>query len=330
MVKSGKRKLILLVLVLAGMSAIFIPGCSLKKLNSGEGPEAPRGYRSEFFLKAAYAIGRLDIIDMEPDIPPELKVYSDVEYKKTDSLSLKLDIYRLQELTEPVPVVIFIHGGSWKSGKRSDYRPYLVDYALKGYVTITVSYRLSKVAPFPAAVQDVFCAIRWVQDHAAEFGIDPGRVALAGASAGAHLAMMAGYAAGDSLFNAGCNHESSVDVNAVVNFYGPVDLTVDFARESGPLKEFLGKSYDEAPYLYHIVSPYAYITADGPPTLTFHGTIDSIVPVSQADSLDTWLNRAGVIHEYHRLKGWPHAMDIEKTVNEYCQYYMDKFLERYL
>jgi acetyl esterase/lipase len=329
MVTGGKLgKLILLTL--AGMFILFVPGCSAKKYKGGGELKAPRGYRSEFFLKTAYAMGRLDIINMEPDIPPELKVYSDVEYKKADSLSLKLDIYRLKELTEPVPVVIFIHGGSWKSGKRSDYLPYLVDYALKGYVTITVSYRLSKVASFPAAVQDVFCAIRWVRDHAGEYGIDPGRLALAGASAGAHLAMMAGYAAGDSLFNAGCNHESMVKVNAVVNFYGPVDLTVDFARESGPLKEFLGKSYDEAPDLYRKVSPHTYITPDDPPTLTFHGTIDSVVPVSQADSLDTWLNGAGVTHEYHRLKGWPHAMDIEEKVNEYCRYYMDIFLKRYL
>ena len=329
MVTRGElRKLILFVL--AGIFALSLPACSARKFKSGDGLKAPRGYRSEFFLKAAYAMGRLDLVDMEPDIPPELKVYSDVEYKKTDSLSLKLDIYRLKELTEPVPVVIFIHGGSWKSGRRSDYLPYLVDYALKGYVTITVSYRLSRVALFPAAVQDVFCAIRWVRDNAGEYGIDPERVALAGASAGAHLAMMAGYAAGDPLFNAGCNHESMVKVNAVVNFYGPVDLTVDFARESGPLKELLGKSYHEAPDLYRKVSPFTYITPDDPPTLTFHGTIDSVVPVSQADSLDTWLNRAGVTHEYHRLKGWPHAMDIGKKVNEYCQHYMDIFLNRYL
>ncbi|MBS3776129.1 MAG: alpha/beta hydrolase [Bacteroidales bacterium] len=309
---------------------LIVPFLSEQGSEEGGGPEAPKGYRSEFFLKAAYALGRLDLIDMEPAIPEELKVYSDIEYKQVDSLSLKLDIYRLKKLADPVPVVIFIHGGSWKSGKRSDYLPYLVDYAMKGYVTLTVSYRLSKVALFPAAVQDVFCAIQWIRTHAGEYGIDPGRIALVGASAGAHLAMLAGYASDHPLFNSGCNYETGVNVNAVVNFYGPVDLTVDFARESGPLTEFIGKSYNEAPDFYRDVSPRTYITPDDPPTLTFHGTIDSLVPVSQADSLDNWLTRAGVTHEYHRLKGWPHAMDIGEKVNEYCRHYMDIFLKTYL
>ena len=308
----------------------FVPVKMAQGSEVGGGPEAPKGYRSEFFLKAAYALGRIDLIDMEPDIPPELEVHRDIEYKKVDSHSLKLDIYRLKKLADPVPVVIFIHGGSWKSGKRSDYLPYLIDYALKGYVTVTVSYRLSRVALFPAAVQDVFCAVRWVKDHAGEYGIDPGRVALVGASAGAHLAMLAGYASDNPLFNGGCNYDTGVNVNAVVNFYGPVDLTVDFAREAGPLTEFIGKSYDKAPHLYRDVSPRNYITPDDPPTLTFHGTIDSLVPVSQADSLDIWLNRAGVTHEYHRLRGWPHAMDVGEKVNDYCRYYMDLFFNKYL
>ena len=77
-------------------------------------------------------------------------------------------------------------------------------------------------------------------------------------------------------------------------------------------------------------SPKTYITSDDPPTMTFHGTIDSLVPISQADSLDIWLEKAGVPHEYHRLKGWPHTMDVSRKVNEYCQFYMDRFLEEYL
>ncbi len=319
------------IIIIAGFIVLFMAaGCSLIKYNQDGEPKAPRGYKNEFFLKAAYAVGMIDMIDTEPAIPSELKVFSDIEYKQVDSHSLKLDIYRLKKLTDPAPTLIFIHGGSWKSGKRSDYLPYLVDYAMKGYVTVTVSYRLSKVALFPAAVQDVFCAIKWVRSHAHEYGIDPDRIAMVGGSAGAHLSMLAGYASDDPVFNSGCNYESDVNVKAVVNLYGPVDLTVDFAKKSGPLNEFLGNSYSDAPELYYDVSPFTYITPDDPPTLTFHGTIDSIVPVSQADYLDNLLKSAGVIHEYHRLKGWPHTMDLEKRVNQYCQFHMDAFFMKYL
>jgi len=82
--------------------------------------------------------------------------------------------------------------------------------------------------------------------------------------------------------------------------------------------------------IYVNASPKTYITSDDPPTMTFHGTIDSLVPISHADSLDVWLEKAGVPHEYHRLKGWPHTMDVSRKVNEYCQFYMDRFLEEYL
>ena len=86
----------------------------------------------------------------------------------------------------------------------------------------------------------------------------------------------------------------------------------------------------EDPDIYTAASPRFYISADDPPTLIFHGTIDNLVPVRQADSLHVWLNRVTVINEYHKLKGWPHTMDISLKVNRYCQYYMEKFLRQYL
>ena len=93
---------------------------------------------------------------------------------------------------------------------------------------------------------------------------------------------------------------------------------------------FIGYSYSERPDLYQAASPRTYISGDDPPTLIFHGTIDSLVPVSQSDSLQKWLDQAGVPNEYHRLKGWPHTMDLAVKVNEYCQYHMDSLFSTYL
>ena len=281
--------------------------------------KAPRGYRSEACLKMAYALGFLDLIETEPEVPESIEVLMDIVYKQVDSSSLQLDIYKPKNLLKASPVLIFIHGGSWSKGKRSDYLPYLIDYANKGYVAVTVSYRLSGVAPFPAAVQDVQCAVQWIRVHSAEYMIDPEKIALVGGSAGGHLAMLVAYA----------DDSPGDKVQAVVNLYGPTDLTTEYARERGECQQFIGKSYLEAPNLYRDASPRTFISADDPPTLIFHGTIDALVPVSQSDSLHRWLDQAGVANEYHRLKGWPHTMDLSKKVNDYCLHYMDEFFKRW-
>jgi len=299
---------------------MLLPACT-QELAEGERPiKAPRGYRSEGMLKAAYALRFLKLIETEPAVPETIEVRKDIEYKQVDSISLQLDIYKLKNLSEAAPALIFIHGGSWSKGKRSDYLPYLLDYAQKGYVTVTVSYRLAGVAKFPAAEQDVQAAVQWIREHASDHMIDPEKLALVGGSAGGHLAMLAGYA----------EETPGHKVQAIVNFYGPADLTTEYARNREECLNFLGETYMENPGLYLQASPRSHISPDDPPTLTFHGTIDSLVPVSQSDSLHQWLKRAGVPSEYHRLKGWPHTMDLSVKVNAYCQHYMDAFFHQYL
>jgi len=309
---------------------ILIAGCSKKITDPNRPLPAPKGYMNETFLKIAYGLGMLDLIDTEPKIPDNILEIKNIEYKKIDTLSLQLDIYKLKELSEPAPVMIFIHGGAWRSGKRSDYLPYLIDYAKKGFVTVTVSYRLVKQAIFPAAVQDVNCAVKWIKSHAGEYGIDPDRVVLIGGSAGGHLALMVGYAGGEDVFNQDCLLETDNEVNAVIDLYGPVDLTTPYAISTYQVQDFLNTTYDKDPEIFKLASPRTYISPDNPPTLIFQGTIDSLVPVSQSDSLDIWLEKAGVPRDYHRLKGWPHTMDLSVKVNEYCKFYIDAFLAKYL
>lgn len=297
--------------------------------SDGPPPEAPRGYRNEFFLKTAIALGFVDLIETKPEVPEGIGVYPDIIYKQLDSISLKLDIYKPKNLKAASPALIFIHGGGWSKGDKSDYLSYLVDYAKKDYVTVTVSYRLSGDASFPAAVRDVKDAVRWIRSNSEKYMINPDKIAVIGGSAGGHLAMMLAYS-DENEFTDECPDSINCKVQAIVNIYGPTDLTTEYARNREECLQFIKKTYQEAPNIYKAASPRTYISANDPPTLIFHGTIDSLVPVSQSDSLHNWLNQAGVPNEYHKLKGWPHSMDLSVKVNDYCQYYMDAFFKKYL
>ncbi len=316
-------------LLITPLIILVLYGCNNKSSDPNRPLPPPKGYMNETFLKISYVLGMLDLVETEPAVPDNIVELKNIEYKSIDSTSLQLDIYKRKDLKEPAPVMIFIHGGAWRTGKRSDYLPYLIDYAEKGYVTATISYRLVKQAIFPAAVQDVNCGVKWLKNHAEEYGINPNKVVLVGGSAGAHLAMMIGYAGKEPVFNQDCPDGDNT-VNVLIDLYGPVDLTTPYAISTYQVQDFLNTTYDKDPGIFSLASPKTFINPDNPPTLIFQGTIDSLVPVSQSDSLDIWLQRAGVPHEYHRLKGWPHTMDLAVEVNEYCQFYIDRFLDKYL
>ena len=140
--------------------------------------------------------------------------------------------------------------------------------------------------------------------------------------------MMLGYSAGDKrLEGHGGNAEVSSHVNAVVNLYGPYDLTTPFAQQADVVRKFLGgTSYSEATELWKQASPASYLKQGAPPTLIFHGTIDETVPVSQSDTLAARLKELKVRYQYERLEGWPHTMDATVAVNHYCRQQMLGFL----
>lgn len=309
---------------------LFLKGCYYR-YDSTDFKKPPHGYPNFTMMKIAYVLGFIKIVNLQPEVPDSIEEFKNIEYKNVGEVSLKLDIYKLKKQKNPAPVLIFIHGGAWRTGKRSDYLPYLIDFAKQGYVTATVSYRLVKKAKFPAAVKDVKCAVKWIREHADEYLIDPDKIAVIGGSAGGHLSMMIGYSSDETEFNGECACDSlSSRVQAVVNLYGPSDLTTEYALSRREVTDFIEPSYDEAPEMYRKASPIFFITPDDPPTLIFQGTIDELVPVRQADMLKKKLDEVGVPGEYHRLKGWPHTMDIAEPVHRYCKYHMNAFFEKYI
>jgi acetyl esterase/lipase len=307
-------------------SAILTLGCSQQ-----QAPAPPAGYANFTLLKLAVALNLEKLVDTKPAIPDSIEWFPDLVYQTAGLRKMTLDLYRRRNGRIPGACLVFIHGGAWKSGDKRDYLAYLLPFASQGYVTISVAYRFSQEAPFPAAVQDVKCAVRWIKKHAAEYGIDPARMALIGGSAGGHLAMMAGYTADNGHLNCPCESDSLDDrVAAVVTLYGPADLTTPFAIHSSVVKKWIGQTWEQAPDRYIQASPLHWLSRNDPATLIFHGTLDEVVPVSQSDSLALHLHRMGVAVEYHRLAGWPHTMDLSRRVNRYCFYYMNRFFKKYL
>ncbi|MFH1739237.1 MAG: alpha/beta hydrolase [bacterium] len=310
------------------------PACSAYAGETDEKmPPMPKGYENDEEVKTAILTGKVKLIDaINVKVPDSVVEEKGIEYGKVGDRSLQLDLYRPMAIKKPVPGLIFIHGGGWKGGSREVMKYYTVRYAERGYVTATISYRFSQEAPFPAAVSDAKCAVRWMRENAKKHRIDPEKIGIIGGSAGAHLAMMTGYSSDvPELEGEGGHAGVSSRVQAVLEFYGPTDLTTEFARKQSVAREFLsGKSYEEAPDLYVLASPISHLTKNDPPTLILHGTIDTIVPIAQADKLAEKLTELGIAHVYEKFEGWPHTMDLAEAVNQRCQYRMNEFLDKYL
>jgi acetyl esterase/lipase len=327
--KLTKRILTVLLIIFILLTLLMVTPRMLSVINPGK---PPVGYHFVAADYLAVGIGLEKMIDRTPDIPEDIEEIKNIEYKNIDGKSLQLDICKPKNSEKPAPLLVFIHGGGWRNGQRSDYMVYLIAFAERGYVTATVSYRLLKDGPYPACVEDISDAVQWFYRNGEKYGYDPDRIALIGGSAGAHLALLAAYGwkNPDAIKDSTWKVESSHHIKAVVDIYGPVDLTTEYARNHTLVTSFISRSFEEAPKLYHEASPKQYLNRNNPPTLILHGTSDNLVPVSQSDMLKAKLDSLGVPCVYYRLPLWPHTMDIVKRVNDFSQLKMNDFFEKYL
>jgi acetyl esterase/lipase len=310
--------------VLALWLVILCVGCSTIEYDPSQ---PPKGFANNISLKMAYTLGTIEPTITTVTIPESIKEHKNIVYKTLDTTSLKLDIYEPKNLKKDAPLIIFIHGGAWEKGKKSNVLHYLISYARKGYITASIQYRLSGVAKYPAQILDVEDAVKWLKSHAKEYNINVNKVAIAGGSAGAHLAMQYAYTHSSNTVD---SNGIPNNVQAVINIYGPSDLTTEIAKKEERVHRFIGKTYEEAPEMYKKASPILYVNQNSPPTISFHGTLDELVPYGQSKKLHETLKANGVPSYYHELKGWPHAMDLSAKVFSYIQYHTNIFLEKHL
>ncbi len=243
------------------------------------------------------------------------RVERDVEYGKVGDVSLKLNAFvPARPDTNPVGAVILIHGGGWAAGSKEEFDELAQGLADLGYVSFTVGYRLAPDAIYPAQVDDVQRAVRWVRANAVDYGVDPDRICALGGSAGGHLAAMLGVT--DTRDNSDPELAAySSRVNCVIDLYGPVDLTLPIsAQAEGILLTFMGQTREQAPDLHREASPIYHIDEKTVPFLIFHGAKDDLVYVEQSRKLDAALKAAGIESTYIEFPDEGHGFTQDASV----------------
>jgi acetyl esterase/lipase len=252
--------------------------------------------------------------------PPEVVVERDVVYGKGGDEDMKLDLAAPKDGNGPYPAIVCLHGGGWRAGKRQDLttpvaqfdkRSIIEEFATRGYVAATVSYRLSPKTQFPGQIEDCKAAVRFLRANAKKYRIDPDRIGAVGFSAGGHLVALLGTTdKNDGLEGKGGNEDQSSRVQAVVNFFGPGDLTTkDWTKEveDSMLVPFLGATITDKPEAYKRASPITYVTKDDPPFLFVHGTNDPLVKLEQSRKMAQALKNAGVTADVLEMVGEGHG-----------------------
>ncbi len=223
---------------------------------------------------------------------------------------------------KPMPAVLWIHGGGWKSGTHK--RNTAAWLAGKGFFVASIEYRLSDEAKWPAQIEDCKLAVRWLRANAAKYHVNPDKIAVWGNSAGGHLVSCLGTMGDQAQFEGTGGYEGvSSRVQAVVAYCGPMDFT---GGHLGPLPEgvaptrpdpaavvsLFGGGFLEKHDLWVQGSPITYIKADAPPFLIVHGDKDKTVPLLQSEKMVAALKKANVPVDFIVVQGGGHNMAAEK------------------
>jgi len=262
------------------------------------------------------------------------KVFRDVVYRTVNGVAVKMDIYYPEEIcADSLAVAVYIHGGGWTGGDKAtgegmvDARTLLTH----GFVVVSINYRLAPTYRFPAQIEDVKCAIRYLHANAERYHLDPERIGVFGSSAGGHLAALLGVADETAGFDKGEYLDQSSRVRAVVDMFGPTNLTL---RTSDPDHRRLIQQVFGSVEILKLASPVAHVSKDDPPFLILHGDKDPVVPLNQSTQLYERLKTAGVPVTLVVVKNAGHGFtpvggQISPTRLELTQMILD-FFEKHL
>ncbi|MDP4172560.1 MAG: alpha/beta hydrolase [Bacteroidota bacterium] len=239
---------------------------------------------------------------------------SDITYASYGKRILKLDIISPVDTNylKLFPAVIFVHGGGWRSGNKSQERALAQRISLKGYVSLLVDYRLSTEALYPAAVLDLKKAIRWIRANANRYNIDPNKIAILGCSSGGHLSTLVGTTSGvKKLTDTLDYNEYSDSVSAIINIDGIVDFTNSESKENShdPIKPssaalWLGGTFEEKPDLWKEASPIFYVSPSTPPVIFINSSLERFH--AGRDNMIKILRSFNIYYEVYTISDSPH------------------------
>jgi acetyl esterase/lipase len=276
-------------------------------------------------LAACWVCGAALLFANEPRLAEDqVTLERELRYREGDSKQWTLDLARPKHKGEkPRPAIVVIHGGGWLEGDKSSFSTTpdnvpakrapgnIIDFARLGFVAVTINYRLSGEAPFPAALDDCRAAIRWLRAHAADYDVDRSQVGAWGNSAGGHLALLLAMMPTAIGGDGGPHPDQSSRVQAAASDSGPVDLVA--GHEQNRLRGVIEKFMSGPPVLvrlpeYRMASPISYFGEKIPPLLLIYGEADGQVNVNDADRFVAALSGAGQKNvSYFRLAGVDHC-----------------------
>lgn len=253
--------------------------------------------------------------------------YKDLVYAKVGDRNLLVDIY-LPENTPNPPLIVWIHGGAWRSGSKENPPKGLLK---NGYALASVDYRLSGEAPFPAMIHDIKAAIRYLRANAKKDGYNSNKIIIAGSSAGGHLAALIGTTNGNKELEGtlGDYLDTSSDVQAIIDLYGPTNFLTILGQSTphgisvrAPALELLmGKPIEQAPEMAKLASPVFQVDGNDPPIFIAHGDQDNQVPINQAHELHAAYKKHEVMVQFEVVHGAGHGSP---------DYYQPEFTEKIL
>lgn len=286
-------------------------------------------------ILTASALG-IVVAQVPDDARQSVRMFKDLNYAESSNSRQCLDLMLPESpASKKLPVVVFIHGGSWMDGQKSSGTGRLLSYVSDGNCAgVTINYRLTGEAIWPAQIHDCKAAIRWLKAHAQEYGLDADRVMVWGVSAGGHLALLMGMTHPEDGLEGdiGPHLDQSSRVCAAIDFFGLYDLldtqesTFDHGAVDSPRSRLLGKPLFEAKELAQAASPKAYVSAGDAPCLIVHGTKDPRVTFSHAVKLEEALEKVKVPAYLLRMEGAGHGFEVTPELEAEMQ----KFLNVYL
>ena len=256
-----------------------------------------QGQRAEHKLSSGKVFERLDSM-------------LDMTYANYEGRTLKLDLYKPREKLGKLPAIVCIHGGGWAKGSRKNYTKVAQALAAHGYVAVTISYRLSGEAVFPAAIMDCKAAVRFLRAHAQTLGINSDKIGAIGSSAGGHLAALLATSYGaEELEGSGGYTPFSSQIQAVVPMGAQTDfLSARNRQVSGERliwKQFMGGSQDEKPDAYQLASPIEHLNLGDPPCFLISGEKDD--ESTRGAKFRKRMNQLGISSELEIIERAPHG-----------------------